>query len=57
MALLIIPYTNPKRPGSLAHAIARSDDVAAVVKRLQQQGYLPGPPVAAEPCWPPKKAN
>jgi hypothetical protein len=41
MGLVVIPYTDPSTPGSLAHAIARSqDEVDALVKRLQQPAGL-----------------
>jgi hypothetical protein len=55
MALMIIPYTDPKQPGSVAHAIARTEnEVDALVQSLQRQGYRAGLPVPVEPCWPPK---
>ena len=54
-AHLIIPYTNSMQAGSIAHAITRSDEVDAVLHRLQQQGYLAGPAVPLEPCWPPDR--
>ena len=55
MALFVVPYTDPKSPGSVAHAIARTEaEVDKVVASLHQQGYRAGPPMPAEACWPPK---
>jgi hypothetical protein len=47
MALIVVPYTDPKQPGSgVAYTLARTlDEVDAVVKKLQNQGYQAGPPI------------
>jgi hypothetical protein len=46
MALIVVPYTDPKQPGSLAYTLAcTQDEVDAVVKKLQNQGYQAGPPM------------
>lgn len=53
MALIVVPYSDPKQPGSVAHALARRPEEAdTIVTRLHQQGYRAGPPMPVEPCWP-----
>jgi hypothetical protein len=50
MALIVVPYTDPKQLGSLAHTLARTqEEVDAVVKKLQSQGYQAGPPMPVPP--------
>jgi hypothetical protein len=56
MALITVPYTDPKTPGSLNHAVVREDKVNEFMTRLKQQGFRPlGPLTPVERCWPPKR--